>query len=75
MWIDEWLFKEGILQQEFANTLGITREYLGKITSGKVRASKTLAKLIEFETNGEVTAENVLFGDMSKRKVPPKDRK
>lgn len=75
MWIDEWLFKEGIQQQEFANTLGITREYLGKITSGRARASKTLAKLIEFETKGEVTAEDILFGDLSKRKIPPKDRK
>ena len=74
MWLDEWLFKEGIQLQEFAEQLGVTQQYLGRIKSGKIRASKTLAKLIELKTKGQVTQEELLNPDAAKIKLPPSKR-
>ena len=74
MWIDEWLFKEGMSQTEFAVKVGITREYLGRIILGHVRGSPDVAKKIQEMTNGEVTLEEILFGDRTQRKKPPKER-
>ena len=75
MWIDEWLFKEGMTQEKFANQVGISREYLNRIIAGAVRGSPDVAKKIQETTKGEVTLEEILFGDRTQRKKPPKERK
>ena len=75
MWIDEWIFKEGITKAEFARRVGISRVYLTSIISGRKRGSPDVAKRIRDMTNGEVTFEDILLGDRTKRKIPPKERK
>lgn len=75
MWIDEWLFKEGISASEMARRMGIDRAYLNKIITGKKTAGPKIAKLIVEITNGEVPLEEILYGDRAQRKLPPKERK
>lgn len=55
-----WLVKNRKKIQDFAKELGISRTHLGEIMNGKKKASPTLAKLIEFTTNKEVMAEEIL---------------
>ena len=47
MWIDEWLFKEGLSQQKFAEKIGISRQYLNRIILGSARGSPDVAKKIQ----------------------------
>ena len=75
MWLDEWLFNEGMTQQDFAKQVGISREYLNRIIGGAVRGSPDVAKKIQELTSGKVTLEEILFGDRTQRKKPPKERK
>lgn len=55
-----YLVKHKIRTQDFAIELGVTRTHLSEVMSGKKKASSTLAKLIQFLTNNEVTAEEVI---------------
>lgn len=74
MWIDEWLFKEKIAVKDCAERLQISRQYLHAIISGNRRGSPDVAKKISEMTGGEVSINEILFGDREKRKKPPKER-
>ncbi len=74
MWIDEWLFKEKISIKAFAIKLDISRQYLHAIISGNRRGSPDIAKKISEFTKGEVSLDEILFGDRKMRKKPPKER-
>lgn len=56
----EYLFRQRISVQEFAEKLEYSRTHLSLIVNGKGRPSPRLAKAIEKATNGEVTAEELL---------------
>jgi DNA-binding transcriptional regulator YdaS (Cro superfamily) len=55
-----YLVKNRIKVHEFAEKLGCSRTHLSEVISGKKKAGTSLAKLIEFTTNGEVTEEEVI---------------
>jgi transcriptional regulator with XRE-family HTH domain len=61
----EYLFKKRITQIEFAKRLGISRGHLGQILHGTKHPSRKLAKKIEEETEGKVTAVELLFPEQS----------
>jgi len=56
--LQQWLKENNIKVSDFAKRLGIHRTYLSDIVNGHETPSYTLAKLIEYETNGEVRAES-----------------
>ena len=56
--LQKWLKENNIKISEFAKRLGIHRTYLSDIVNGHETPSWTLARLIEYETNGEIKAEN-----------------
>jgi transcriptional regulator with XRE-family HTH domain len=58
MELREHLFKNKISVLEFSKILECNRAYLSQIINGKKR--KSLAKLIELTTKGEVTAKELL---------------
>lgn len=68
MQLREWLFKNRITGSEFAKRLDFSRGHLYNYMAGRYRISKKLAKYIEEETNGEVTAKEAL-------KYNPKEKK
>ena len=57
----EYLFKKRITQVEFANRLEVSRGHLSQILNGTKHPSRKLAKKIEEETEGKVTAIELLF--------------
>jgi len=57
----EFLFKKGITQIEFAKKLGISRGHLNQILHKTKHPSRKLAKEIEEQTEGKVTAIELLF--------------
>ena len=57
----EYLFKKRITQVDFAKRLGISRGHLGQILHRTKHPSRKLAKKIEEETEGKVTALELLF--------------
>lgn len=57
----EYLFKKRITQVDFAERLGISRGHLGQILHGTKHPSRKLAKKIEEETEGKVTAVELLL--------------
>lgn len=59
----EYLFKKRITQVEFAKKLGISRGHLSQILHGTKHPSRKLAKKIEEETEGKVTAIKLLFSE------------
>jgi len=61
----EYLFKKRITQIDFAKRLGISRGHLGQILHGAKHPSRKLAKKIEEETEGKVTAVELLFPEKS----------
>ena len=63
----EYLFKKRITQVEFAKKLGISRGHLGQILHGAKHPSRNLAKKIEEETEGKVTAIELLFPKKSSK--------
>ncbi len=67
MWLKEWLFKKNITVVDFAKTLGISREMLSSVISGRIRGSAKIAKSIEVHTKGAITMEDVLLGDKKTR--------
>ena len=58
-----WLKKNKLSQVAFASQLGVTQFYLCKILNGKYYPSRTLAINIETLTNGEVSAQDIMFPD------------
>lgn len=59
----EYLFKKRISQVEFAKKLGVSRGHLNQILHGNKHPSRKLAKKIEEETEGKVTAIELLFSE------------
>lgn len=57
----EYLFKKRITQVDFAKRLGISRGHLSQILHGTKHPSRKLAKKIEEETKGKVTAVELLL--------------
>lgn len=55
-----YLMKNRLTIKEFCEKVNYSRNQISGVMSGKLRASKKLAKIIEQATNGEVTAEEVL---------------
>ena len=55
MLLRDFLDKEGIMYQDFANDLGISRVYFYNILSGRRKVSKRLAKKIEELSKGRVS--------------------
>ena len=64
----EYLFKKRITQVDFAKRLGISRGHLGQILHCTKHPSRKLAKKIEEETEGKVTAVELLFPEKFQRK-------
>lgn len=58
----EYLFRQRISVQDFAEKLEYSRTHLSLIVNGKGKPSPRLAKSIERATNGEVTAQELLKG-------------
>ncbi len=56
----EYLFRERISTQEFAQKLEYSRTHLSLIANGKAKPSLRLAKAIEKETDGKVTVQDLL---------------
>ena len=61
----EYLFKKRITQVDFAKRLGISRGHLSQILHGSKHPSRKLAKKIEEETEGKVTAVELLLPENS----------
>jgi transcriptional regulator with XRE-family HTH domain len=62
----EYLFKKRITQVDFAKKLEISRGHLSQILYGTKHPSRKLAKKIEEETEGKVTAIELLFPENQK---------
>jgi len=62
----EYLFRKRITQIDFARRLGISRGHLGQILHGSKHPSRKLAKKIEEETEGKVTAIELIFPETNK---------
>lgn len=65
----EFLFKKGITQVQFAKQLGISRGHLNQILHKTKHPSRKLAKEIEAQTEGKVTAMELLFPENQKLQV------
>lgn len=63
----EYLFKKRITQVDFAKKLEISRGHLSQILYGAKHPSRKLAKKIEEETEGKVTAIELLFPEKSSK--------
>lgn len=61
MLLRDFLDKEGIMYQDFANDLGISRVYFYNILSGRRKVSKRLAKKIEELSKGRVSRIEALY--------------
>jgi transcriptional regulator with XRE-family HTH domain len=66
----EYLFKKRITQVDFAKQLGISRGHLGQILHSTKHPSRKLAKKIEEETEGKVTAVELLLPENFKEENP-----
>ena len=56
-----YLLKHNIKRETFAKKLGMSREMLYKVMSGKVKTTLTVAHKIEEITNGEVTLYDIPY--------------
>jgi DNA-binding transcriptional regulator YdaS (Cro superfamily) len=61
MKLDEYLFRSKISKKDFALKIGVSREHIHAMISGKRQPSPKLAKKIQDATKGEVTKEELLF--------------
>lgn len=59
--LKSYLCEKGITQRAFSLKIGITQTYLSRIVLKRVIPAINLAKKIEKETDGEVTAIEILF--------------
>jgi transcriptional regulator with XRE-family HTH domain len=60
MELREYLFRERLTVTAFAKQLGVSRNHINKIVNGHGRPGVALARLIEHETQGKVTAQEML---------------
>lgn len=56
----EYLFRKRLTVKQLADKLEYSRTHLSQIVNGHIKPSPRLAKSIEKETDGEVTAEELL---------------
>lgn len=61
MTLREYLFKKRLTQEQFAESVGLTRSHLSRIVSGALIPSRKTALKIEEVTKGKVTANELLF--------------
>ena len=73
MELRKYLFEKRITCSDFADLLGISKEYMRHINRGAAVPSIPLAQLIEIKTEGEVTV-NDLRGKSPKRSRPDKKK-
>ena len=57
-----YLVEKRISITDFSNKIGCSRMHLNDIVNDKRKCGKSLAKLIEIATNGDVKAEDLLKG-------------
>lgn len=60
MKLKDYLYHNGISIQDFADKLEYSRTHLSQVVNGQSNPSKRLAKAIEKETEGKVTAQELL---------------
>jgi len=58
--LENFLTQKNCSKTKFANQIGIAREFLHRIISGKSELSPKIAVKIERATNGEILARNLL---------------
>ncbi len=63
----EYLFQKRIIQVDFAKKLGISRGHFSQILYGAKHPSRKRTKKIEDETEGKVTAIELLFPEKSSK--------
>jgi len=63
MKLRDWLLKKGLRQKEFAEIVQVDRCHLSSIITKNKNPGKKLAKRIEEETKGAITAEEILSGE------------
>ncbi len=63
MKLRDYLHEREISITDFAKSIGASRDYISRISLGKLKPSKWLAKEIERETQGKVTAEEMRGDD------------
>ena len=56
MLLSDWLARKGITRMKFAEDIGVSPSVITDLCSGKIFLSRTVARSIERETQGEVTA-------------------
>lgn len=57
-----YLYISKINQVEFAKRIGVSRNYMNQIVNKRLKPSVPIAKLIETETQGAVSAKEVRAG-------------
>ena len=60
MKLKDYLYYNEISIQDFADNLEYSRTHLSQIVNGQSNPSKRLAKAIELQTKGQVTAKELL---------------
>lgn len=73
--LKKWLDKSNLTQIQFASKLGISRTHLHHILTSNRIPSRNLAIQIEIQTNGLVSAEEVIFPNKIKTAKIPKKTK
>ena len=68
----EYLFRKNLKVKAFADSIEHNRSYINAIVSGYKKPGKSLAKIIEFATQGEVTAAELL---QPKKNISGDDKK
>lgn len=58
-----YLVENRISITDFSKEIGCSRMHLNDIVNDKRKCGKSLAKIIEMKTNGEVKAEELLKGE------------
>lgn len=56
----EYLFKNGITQAAFAQTIGVSRSYVAHLSSGLKEPSLAIAARIQLATEGKVSFSSLL---------------
>jgi len=59
--LKEWLIKEGSLQKDVADAIGVSRSLFSDLVKEKRRATPEMAKMIEEFTKGEVSRLEMMY--------------
>lgn len=63
MKLRDYLWEQGIRQEDFADTVDVGRTHLSCIITGKRKPGRKLARRIETATNGVIKAKECLNGN------------